>query len=45
MQKIELKIKEYNLNFSNFGVMLNDVGERCVFNFAIFTIWRLLCFG
>ncbi|CAD8108663.1 unnamed protein product [Paramecium sonneborni] len=45
MEKIKLKIKEFNQNFSYFGVMLNDLGERCVCNFAIFAIWRLFCFG
>ncbi|CAD8174714.1 unnamed protein product [Paramecium octaurelia] len=45
MQKIEVKIKEFNMQFSDFGVILNDIGERCLYYFAIFTIWRILCFG
>ncbi|CAD8102332.1 unnamed protein product [Paramecium sonneborni] len=45
MSKIEEKIKEFNLQFSNFGVMLNDIGERCLFNYSIFTIWSFLCQG
>ncbi|CAD8174795.1 unnamed protein product [Paramecium octaurelia] len=45
MQKIEAQIKEFNLQFSDFGVILNEIGERCLYYFAIFTIWRILCFG
>ncbi|CAD8170652.1 unnamed protein product [Paramecium pentaurelia] len=45
MQKIEVKIKEFNMQFSDFGVILTDLGERCLFYYAIFTIWRILCFG
>ncbi|CAD8070845.1 unnamed protein product [Paramecium primaurelia] len=45
MQKIEVQIKEFNMQFSDFGVILNDLGERCLFYYAIFTVWRILCFG
>ncbi|CAK76938.1 unnamed protein product (macronuclear) [Paramecium tetraurelia] len=44
LQKIEGKIKDLNMQFSDFGVILNDIGERCIYYYAIFSIWRVLCF-
>ncbi|CAD8131511.1 unnamed protein product [Paramecium pentaurelia] len=44
LQKIESKIKDLNMLFSDFGVILNDRGERCIYYYAIFSIWRILCF-
>ncbi|CAK81488.1 unnamed protein product (macronuclear) [Paramecium tetraurelia] len=45
MQKIEVKITEFNLQFSDFGVILTNIGDRCLYYFAMLTIWRILCFG
>ncbi|CAD8068942.1 unnamed protein product [Paramecium primaurelia] len=44
LQKIESKIKDLNMLFSDFGVILTFRGERCIYYYAIFSIWRILCF-
>ncbi|CAD8166787.1 unnamed protein product [Paramecium pentaurelia] len=44
IQKLEIQIKEFNKQFSLFGVLLSEIGEKCIFNYAIFKIWRILCF-
>ncbi|CAD8074924.1 unnamed protein product [Paramecium primaurelia] len=44
IQKLEIQIKEFNKQFSLFGVLLNEIGEKCIFNYAIFMIWRIVCF-
>ncbi|CAK62872.1 unnamed protein product (macronuclear) [Paramecium tetraurelia] len=45
IQKVENNIKiKYNNQFAQYGVILTDVGERCIFYYCILIIWRFLCY-
>ncbi|CAD8176415.1 unnamed protein product [Paramecium octaurelia] len=43
-QRLEIQIKDFNKQFSLFGVLLNEIGERSIYNYAMFMIWRIVCF-
>ncbi|CAK79380.1 unnamed protein product (macronuclear) [Paramecium tetraurelia] len=43
-QRLEIQIKDFNKQFSLFGVLLNEIGEKCIYNYAMFMIWRIVCF-
>ncbi|CAD8186909.1 unnamed protein product [Paramecium octaurelia] len=46
ISKVENKIKvQYNNQFAQFGVILSDVGERCICYYCILIIWRFLCYS
>ncbi|CAD8204776.1 unnamed protein product [Paramecium pentaurelia] len=45
MKKVENSIKvKYNNYFAQFGVILTDVGERCIYYYSMLIIWRFLCY-
>ncbi|CAD8187203.1 unnamed protein product [Paramecium octaurelia] len=45
IQKVENNIKiKYNNQFAQYGLILTDVGERCIFYYSMLIIWRFLCY-
>ncbi|CAD8214264.1 unnamed protein product [Paramecium octaurelia] len=44
MSKIEQEIINYNKSFANFGIILNAMGERCIYYYSMLIIWRFTCF-
>ncbi|CAD8169470.1 unnamed protein product [Paramecium octaurelia] len=45
MQKVQNNIKvKYNNEFAQYGLILTDVGERCIFYYSMLIIWRFLCY-
>ncbi|CAD8090887.1 unnamed protein product [Paramecium sonneborni] len=44
MSKIEQEIIEYNKGFANFGIILNGIGERCIYYYSMLIIWRFTCY-
>ncbi|CAD8124233.1 unnamed protein product [Paramecium sonneborni] len=44
MDRIKIKIREYNICFSNYGVILSDQGQKVIYDFVIFIIWTIQCY-
>ncbi|CAD8162584.1 unnamed protein product [Paramecium octaurelia] len=43
IQKVQTNIKvKYNNQFAQFGVMLTDIGEKCIFYYSMLITWRFL---
>ncbi|CAD8198835.1 unnamed protein product [Paramecium pentaurelia] len=44
MQKVQNNIKvKYNNEFAKFGVILSDIGERCIYYYSMLIIWIFVC--
>ncbi|CAD8105960.1 unnamed protein product [Paramecium primaurelia] len=44
IQKVQNNIKvKYNNEFAKFGVILSDIGERCIYYYSMLIIWIFVC--
>ncbi|CAD8119813.1 unnamed protein product [Paramecium sonneborni] len=45
MSKITLTVNSYKKQFAKFGIILNHIGERCIYYYSMFLIWRFSCYN